>query len=111
MRSPFPDRALPRDDVLFRAQAGGAADLQLSPVDPSFLVADLPLYLGRAAPSSLHGAARLGADAGHGLFGRAVDAELGWHDQRADDAERRVGRSEEHTSELQSLMRISYAVF
>src|SRR3546814_18431424 len=45
-----------------------------------------------AAPSSLHGAARLGADAGHGLFGRAVDAELGWHDQRADDAERRVGQ-------------------
>src|SRR3546814_5576244 len=28
----------------------------------------------------------------------------------ADDA-RRLGRSEEHTSELQSLMRISYAVF
>src|SRR3546814_14908125 len=28
-----------------------------------------------------------------------------------DDPERRVLRSEEHTSELQSLMRISYAVF
>src|SRR3546814_2555950 len=27
------------------------------------------------------------------------------------DADRPVGRSEEHTSELQSLMRISYAVF
>src|SRR3546814_1514681 len=27
------------------------------------------------------------------------------------DAQRRSGRSEEHTSELQSLMRISYAVF
>src|SRR3546814_3056082 len=27
------------------------------------------------------------------------------------DAERHPGRSEEHTSELQSLMRISYAVF
>src|SRR3546814_5599254 len=27
------------------------------------------------------------------------------------DAEARFGRSEEHTSELQSLMRISYAVF
>src|SRR3546814_9928826 len=27
------------------------------------------------------------------------------------DEDRRVGRSEEHTSELQSLMRISYAVF
>src|SRR3546814_2662388 len=41
-------------------------------------------------------------------------------DQRVDDCERRaigavdqdrLGRSEEHTSELQSLMRISYAVF
>src|SRR3546814_7573188 len=29
----------------------------------------------------------------------------------ADDLERWLGRSEEHTSELQSLMRISYAVF
>src|SRR3546814_4122495 len=29
----------------------------------------------------------------------------------AADIDKRVGRSEEHTSELQSLMRISYAVF
>src|SRR3546814_5762716 len=34
---------------------------------------------------------------------RAVARRLG--------SERRIGRSEEHTSELQSLMRISYAVF
>src|SRR3546814_3893645 len=79
----------------------------------------LPIYLGGAAPPALHRAARLGADAGHGVFGHPVDAELGRHDQRADDAERRVGqdpyrpdhRSEEHTSELHSLMRSSYAVF
>src|SRR3546814_10880218 len=31
--------------------------------------------------------------------------------RRASEAEEAVGRSEEHTSELQSLMRISYAVF
>src|SRR3546814_3240544 len=31
--------------------------------------------------------------------------------ERIGDDERRRGRSEEHTSELQSLMRISYAVF
>src|SRR3546814_9288962 len=40
--------------------------------------------------------------------------EVAWFDcrpERADDDTRRVGRSEEHTSELQSLMRISYAVF
>src|SRR3546814_3447634 len=30
---------------------------------------------------------------------------------RADELRRRLGRSEEHTSELQSLMRLSYAVF
>src|SRR3546814_5143113 len=44
------------------------------------------------------------------LLGRGVE-----HDELGVDriAERfsRVGRSEEHTSELQSLMRISYAVF
>src|SRR3546814_9240501 len=40
------------------------------------------------------------------------------HDERRDQAHEfgarqagRIGRSEEHTSELQSLMRISYAVF
>src|SRR3546814_8232069 len=32
-------------------------------------------------------------------------------DRRGDDEEMIFGRSEEHTSELQSLMRISYAVF
>src|SRR3546814_9238125 len=37
-----------------------------------------------------------------GLFGEHVDATM---------AERDVTRSDEHTSELQSLMRISYAVF
>src|SRR3546814_7878908 len=31
--------------------------------------------------------------------------------ERIGDAQRNVARSEEHTSELQSLMRISYAVF
>src|SRR3546814_1647785 len=39
-----------------------------------------------------------GSELGHlGIFGRALDLA--------------AGRSEEHTSELQSLMRISYAVF
>src|SRR3546814_3319296 len=42
------------------------------------------------------------------LVANAIDliVHLGWV-----DGERRVTRSEEHTSELQSLMRISYAVF
>src|SRR3546814_4363583 len=38
-------------------------------------------------------------------------AMLGVPDQLIDYSWGRVGRSEEHTSELQSLMRISYAVF
>src|SRR3546814_2803328 len=42
----------------------------------------------------------------------AVDRGLGVGDRRFDlTLERGVDRSEEHTSELQSLMRISYAVF
>src|SRR3546814_3711414 len=46
-----------------------------------------------------------------------AEADVAWNDARAkpvlNPADRRdvVGRSEEHTSELQSLMRISYAVF
>src|SRR3546814_5916928 len=34
-----------------------------------------------------------------------------WHTERCWPCRRRAPRSEEHTSELQSLMRISYAVF
>src|SRR3546814_8130787 len=45
---------------------------------------------------------------GHGLDARRPSGVAGG-DRRA--AEGRRGRSEEHTSELQSLMRISYAVF
>src|SRR3546814_9060555 len=42
-----------------------------------------------------------------GVAGRVVVAEVGGGQPR----QQRAGRSEEHTSELQSLMRISYAVF
>src|SRR3546814_16941130 len=38
-------------------------------------------------------------------------AALGVADRRQSGSGRSCGRSEEHTSELQSLMRISYAVF
>src|SRR3546814_6098835 len=45
-----------------------------------------------------------GSEPGHlGIFGRALDLAAG-------DRTAIVHRSEEHTSELQSLMRISYAV-
>src|SRR3546814_10278623 len=41
----------------------------------------------------------------------AVEAGQGRHDQGGSGGPGRHRRSEEHTSELQSLMRISYAVF
>ena len=48
-----------------------------------------------AASSALHRPARLGADAGHDLFDHALDAVLGRHDQRADDARRCLGQAAE----------------
>jgi cytochrome c oxidase cbb3-type subunit 1 len=66
--------------------------LFLPPVDHPLLVAHLHVYLGWPAPPALHGAARLGADAGHGVLDHAVDAVLGRHDQRSDDAFRRLGQ-------------------
>src|SRR3546814_11982799 len=49
------------------------------------------------------------------LFGRLDHglelAQLFVHENRIRQAASSLGRSEEHTSELQSLMRISYAVF
>ena len=89
----LPDRRLPRHDVLLHPEAGGPAGLFLPAVDRALLVADLPLYLGRAAPPALHRAAGLGADAGHGVLDHAVDAVLGRHDQRADDALGRLGQA------------------
>src|SRR3546814_7362420 len=47
----------------------------------------------------------------YGLDGGKVEAFLGQSVRHGDDDDFADGRSEEHTSELQSLMRISYAVF
>jgi hypothetical protein len=44
----LPHRRLPRHDVLLRPEAGQPPDLFLPAVDHPFLVADLPLHLGRA---------------------------------------------------------------
>src|SRR3546814_1847007 len=46
-----------------------------------------------------------------GMPKEMVDTLLGYGDVEKDREEAREIRSEEHTSELQSLMRISYAVF
>src|SRR3546814_9778350 len=57
-----------------------------------------------------------GTEQGHAFrAGGGVGAEVHVLDDQIDaalrDARQPLGRSEEHTSELQSLMRISYAVF
>src|SRR3546814_7866253 len=65
----------------------------------------LPLELLRHVPRRL--AAR-GLDQDHLAWGRGDLWPLRLHDPPPGRAH---GRSEEHTSELQSLMRISYAVF
>src|SRR3546814_8756101 len=85
----------------------------------------LPISIPRPAPPVLRAAhGRIGGHKGgvsswdhssRAPYGRAGGA--GKPDVRACKASRcpdpsnRIGRSEEHTSELQSLMRISYAVF
>ncbi|MEY9108436.1 hypothetical protein ABH999_004632 [Bradyrhizobium yuanmingense] len=82
----LPDRRLPRHHVLLHPEACRAADLFLPALYHPLLGADLSLHLGRSPPSALHGAAGLDADARHDLLDHAVDALLGRHDQRPDDA-------------------------
>ena len=89
----LPHRRLPRPHVLLHPETGRPSGLFLPAVDRPFLVADLPLHLGRPAPPPLHGPARLGADPRHDLLGDAVDALLGRHDQRPDDPVGRLGQA------------------
>src|SRR5690606_133665 len=91
-RGLLPDRRLPGHAVLLPAEAGGPADLLLSPVDHQLLGHHLPLYVGGLAPPALHGAAALGPDAGGRLLGDAAGALLGLGRQRAADAERRLAQ-------------------
>src|SRR3546814_6607405 len=63
------------------------------------------LYARRAAVGAV-------ADYGGGIVTLVSDTIRGWDARTVTDRlEAAVGRSEEHTSELQSLMRISYADF
>src|SRR3546814_7332914 len=64
-----------------------------------------------AAVGGLEQAGLVGVGAGEAAL--LVAEELAFHQLRRDRAavDRHERRSEEHTSELQSLMRISYAVF
>ena len=76
----------------FLPKAANRPVFSLPAFDHSFLGAGLPVYLGRAASSALHGAAGLGAVARHGVLADAHRAVLGRHVERAADAARRVGQ-------------------
>src|SRR3546814_3289645 len=60
-------------------------------------------------PSAVRG--RRVSPLGTAPFAQTGDLLNRYRAYRLDPADRSSGRSEEHTSELQSLMRISYAVF
>ena len=61
-------------------------------VDHQLLGHHLHLHVGGLAPPALHGAAAMGADAGHDLLGDAARAVLGIGGQRAADAQRRLAQ-------------------
>src|SRR3546814_6594187 len=96
-RSTRPDPLFP-STTLFRS-AGDAADPAGQQMGPTGQPR-LDRGMGAVDPD----AARLGC--GQGRARRPPDSFAGVRDEA-----RRNARSEEHTSELQSLMRISYAVF
>ena len=89
----FPDRGLPRHDVLLRAEAGRTACLLVPAVHRALLGAHLHLHVGRPASPALHHAAGLGAVAGHGVLADPARAVLGRHDQRPHDAVGRVAQA------------------
>ena len=64
----------------------------LPDVDHQLLGHHLPLHVGGLASPALHGAAAVGADAGHDVLGDAAGAVLGLGRQRAADAERRMAQ-------------------
>src|SRR3546814_9000821 len=78
------------------------------PVDADLL--DHPAEVAKAALDGMLGEHDRLIQRGHQPLGR-VETEPGGEGSVADEADPFRMRSEEHTSELQSLMRISYAVF
>ena len=73
----LPDDAHPRHHVLLPAEGGRAAGLLVPAQRRPLLVARLRLHLGGPAPPAQHGAARLGADARHGLQRRCSGRRAG----------------------------------
>src|SRR3546814_8928430 len=94
------------DTTLFRSCLGADEDMEAAPFRAA--IEDRPDQRRHSLGIDAEG---LGA-AAH-AHARALDFELRVHanGQAGPEAEAIGDRSEEHTSELQSLMRISYAVF
>src|SRR3546814_1784344 len=86
--------------TLFRAPDDAKVDAKNASKEPSF-----PLSFG-PAQKSLSAAVESVADVGSRAVGASTKAVY-----TVPSNSTLMGRSEEHTSELQSLMRISYAVF
>src|SRR3546814_7510679 len=92
--------------TVFRAVLQVDADGQdVADLGGALVLEELP----RARPPQRIGVARRNLGSRHRQADRAIVALLGGVVDLAHF--RRLARSEEHTSELQSLMRISYAVF
>src|SRR3546814_5404059 len=88
-------------DLVPGSRQAGRHDRFLPVADPQRQGSEAVPGLGPARPEAL-------GKACHAQYRQS--AELWCSDHRI-EARRKAGRSEEHTSELQSLMRISYAVF
>src|SRR3546814_7448205 len=83
--------------------------------DPAILVRMTPfLHFGQGLPSPSSGSSRSGfctPSPRAGRSGQTACVQVGYLSQPRKALPLCLPRSEEHTSELQSLMRISYAVF
>src|SRR3546814_5841202 len=95
------DRAVARlemdnDSIRFTARFGGVSHPVTVPISAVLAIYARETGQGMALPDD--------------VGGNGEQAQSGV-DAAADAADPATGRSEEHTSELQSLMRISYAVF
>src|SRR3546814_1999212 len=95
-------------DLHRRNRAERAAVLQLAADGGRLVRADRGIR-HVAAVDALH--ERAVRQVGRGCATRIDALEHGEQNHRDDHPEQHIFRSEEHTSELQSLMRISYAVF
>ena len=84
-KSVLPHHPVSGLDVLLPAKGRRTPGVFVSTLDHPLLGADLYLYLGRSAPSSVYSPTGLGAVVGHGLFGHADCSFVGRHAERVAD--------------------------